>query len=113
MCEAVIGPDCQGAPDHAHGGALFGLLDEAMGAACWMTGHRVMSAHVDIDYRKPVRIGDRLQVAAWIERIDGRKVHTYGELRIGEVVVTQAHGLFVSSERHNWDLMAHGEKPSS
>ncbi len=105
LCEAKIGPDCQGAPGHAHGGALFGLLDEAMGAACWMSGHKVMSAHVGIDYRRPVKLGDTLQIAAWIEQIDGRKVHTYGELRIGDVIVTQAKGLFVSSERHAWDLI--------
>ena len=104
LCEATMGPACQGAPGHAHGGALFGLLDEAMGAACWMSGHPVMSAHVGIDYRKPVRLGETLQVAAWIERVDGRKVHTYGELRLGGVIMTQAKGLFVSSDRHAWDM---------
>ncbi len=105
LCQATMGPDSQGAPGHAHGGALFGLLDEAMGAACWMSGHRVMSAHIGIDYRKPVRLGETLNIAAWIERIDGRKVHTYGELRIGDAIATEAKGLFVSSERHDWDLL--------
>jgi acyl-coenzyme A thioesterase PaaI-like protein len=105
LCEATMGPACQGAPGHAHGGSLFAILDEAMGAACWMSGHPVMSAHVSIDYRKPVKLGETLQVAAWIEKIDGRKVHTYGELRNGDVIVTQAKGLFVSSDRHAWDLL--------
>lgn len=104
LCDAIMGPACQGAPGHAHGGALFGLLDEAMGAACWMSGHPVMSAHVGIDYRKPVKLGETLQIAAWIERIDGRKVHTYGELRVDGQIVTEAKGLFVSSDRHAWDF---------
>lgn len=108
---ATMGPACQGAPGHAHGGSLFAILDEAMGAACWMSGHPVMSAHVSIDYRKPVQLGQTLQIAAWIERIDGRKVHTYGELRIDEVIVTQAKGLFVSSDRHAWDLLPANSNP--
>ncbi len=105
LCAATFGPDCQGAPGHAHGGALFGLLDEAMGAACWMSGHPVMSAHIGIDYRKPVKLGETVQIAAWITGIDRRKVHTYGELRIGGAIVTEAKGLFVSSDRHAWDLI--------
>lgn len=109
-CEATLGPTCQGAPGHAHGGSLFALLDEAMGAACWMSGHRVMSAHVRIDYRKPVLLGTKLQVLGWIVRVDGRKVHTHGELRRGTVVVAEADGLFVSSDRHAWDLQPTAEE---
>ena len=101
---ATFGPACQGAPGHAHGGSLFGLLDEAMGAACWMTGHKVMSANVQIDYRKPVRLGDTVDVIGRVVRVDGRKVHTVGELRRDGVVVTEAKGLFISSERHAWDV---------
>ena len=104
LADAVMGPDCQGAPGHAHGGALFGLLDEAMGGACWMSGHRVMTAHVGIDYRKPVKLGESIQIAAWIERIAGRKVHTHGELRVDGAIVTEAKGLFISSDRHAWDF---------
>lgn len=105
-CLATLGEGCQGAPGHAHGGALFGLLDEAMGAACWMSGHKVMSANVQIDYRKPVKLGDTLEVVGRITQVQGRKVHTLGELRRDGVLVTEAKGLFVSSERHAWDLLS-------
>ena len=70
-----------------------------------MSGHPVMSAHIGIDYRKPVKLGETVQIAAWITGIDRRKVHTYGELRIGGTIVTEAKGLFVSSDRHAWDLI--------
>lgn len=110
-CQATLGPDCQGAPGHAHGGSLFAILDEAMGAACWMSGHKVMSASVTIDYRRPVKIGDVLDIAAKIVKVDGRKVHTVGALSLEGQVVTEARGLFISSERHAWDLLPPGHKP--
>ena len=111
--QATFSLASQGAPGHAHGGSLFGLLDEAMGAACWMTGHKVMSANVQIDYRKPVRLGDTVDVIGRVMRVDGRKVHTVGELRRDGVIVTEAKGLFVSSERHAWDVFPTKPVPES
>lgn len=99
-----MGPLCQGAPDHAHGGSLFALLDEAMGMAAWQQGYRVLAAHVDIDFRRPVRLGSDVEVRARVHSVDGRKVHTRGEIRIGEAVMAEASGLFVVAVGHDWTL---------
>ncbi len=106
-CEALLGSACQGPPGFAHGGALFALLDEAMGGACWMSGLRVLSAHVGIDYRRPVPLGSTVILAAQVVKIDGRKVYTTATLHVDGVLATEADGLFVASERHNWDVLPH------
>src|SRR5262245_36696762 len=51
---AWFGPGAQGPPGCAHGGSIMSVLDEAMGAACWQAGHRVMAARLTTNFRAPV-----------------------------------------------------------
>lgn len=101
-----IGPDCQGPPGHAHGGSLFGMLDEAMGMSAWMQEMRVLAAHLEIDYLRPVPLSVHVDVSGWVVAVDGRKVHTMGEIRHdGDVAVT-ATGLFVIADPSKWPELA-------
>jgi acyl-coenzyme A thioesterase PaaI-like protein len=101
---AHLGPGCQGAPGFAHGGSLFALLDEAMGMAAWRSGHKVLTAHASIDYRRPVRLCVDLDIRASVVRVEGRKVWTRAELLLGDSLMAQAEGLFIATEGHVWDL---------
>lgn len=101
---AHLGPGCQGAPGFAHGGSLFALLDEAMGLAAWRSGHKVLTAHASIDYRRPVRLGVDVDLRAFVTRVEGRKVWTRGELRLGDTLMAESEGLFVATEGHVWEL---------
>lgn len=77
---AWFGPETQGPPGHAHGGAVSAVMDEALGAAAWADGHPVVVARLSVDFRTMVPLGTDATFEAWVERVDGRKVHTRGRL---------------------------------
>ncbi len=77
---AWFGPETQGPPGHAHGGAVSAVMDEALGAAAWADGHHVVVARLSIDFRAMVPLGTDATFETWVERVDGRKVHTRGRL---------------------------------
>jgi acyl-coenzyme A thioesterase PaaI-like protein len=76
-----FGPHAEGPPESVHGGAIAAVLDEAMGAVCWMNGHPVVGARITIDYRHLTPLGFTGEVESWIERIDRRKIYIKSLLR--------------------------------
>jgi acyl-coenzyme A thioesterase PaaI-like protein len=62
----------QGPPGLVHGGASAAVLDEAMGAAVWQEGFRAATVHLELDYRKPIPIGEIIRIEGWLflEKID-------------------------------------------
>lgn len=88
----------QGPPGFAHGGASAAVLDEAMGAAVWSAGHRVVAVNLNVDYRRPVPLGQEVHVEARITGRDGRAMYTQAELRLpdGQVAVS-ARGIYVEA----------------
>lgn len=88
----------EGPPGHVHGGALTALVDEAMGAAAWHAGYRVLAANLNVNFKRPVPLGARLQLSGRVTGSDGRKVYTTGEITLPDgAVAVQATGLFVSA----------------
>jgi acyl-coenzyme A thioesterase PaaI-like protein len=77
---AWFGPETEGPPGHAHGGAVAAAMDEALGAVAYMEGHPVVVARLTVDFRAMVPVGTDATFETWVERIDGRKVHTRGRL---------------------------------
>ena len=69
-----FGPGSEGPPDSVHGGAIAAVLDEAMGAVCWMNGHPVVGARITINYLHMTPVGFAGRVESWIESIERRKV---------------------------------------
>lgn len=98
MGKVVFGPGTQGPPDHAHGGSMAALLDEAMGGAAWMGGHPVVAAQLNITFRAMLPLGTRCQVVAKVIEVNGRKIKTTGELRSadGEQLFCSGEALFVT-----------------
>lgn len=91
-----FGPRALGPPGHVHGGAMAAVLDEAMGAVCWMNGHPTVAAEITISFQGMLPIGTETTVTAWIEKIDGRKVHLRAHMKNPSgLVVTEGQGLFV------------------
>jgi acyl-coenzyme A thioesterase PaaI-like protein len=93
---AWFGPGAQGPPGSAHGGSIMSVLDEAMGACCWLHGHRVVAARVTTNFRKRLTLGTDAAFEAWIERIEGRKIFGRSKLmdREGQLFA-EAEGLFI------------------
>jgi acyl-coenzyme A thioesterase PaaI-like protein len=69
-----FGPHTEGPPSSVHGGAIAAVLDEAMGAVCWMNGHPVVAARITVNYRHMTPLGFTGQVESWIEHIERRKI---------------------------------------
>lgn len=85
----------QGAPAYAHGGAVAALLDDAMGYVSFLVQRIFVTAHLEVDYRRPVLLGREYDVVAWCLDIDGRKVRATAELRDGDTIIASGTGLFV------------------
>lgn len=93
----------QGGPGFIHGGILSTAFDEAQGMACLVIGAPVVTAHLEIDFAKPIPLGSVLQFRA---RVDGRirrRVYTSAEAFIVEgpftdpaTAVATSRGMFVT-----------------
>lgn len=88
----------EGGPGVIHGGILSTAFDEAMGLAQWMVGVIAVTAHLEIDFAKPIPIGSELRIEAECVGEVGRKLYTraFAYLGDGSDAVGAAHALFVT-----------------
>lgn len=96
FAKAWFGSKTMGPPGHVHGGAMAAVLDEAMGAAAWMNGHKSLAATIRITFVSMLPIETETTVEATIDRIEGRKVHVKADIRnpSGQRVA-EGSGLFI------------------
>ncbi len=93
---AWFGRETQGPPGHVHGGAMAAVLDEAMGGACWMNGHRTVAAKISVSFIAMLKLETETTVESRVERIDGRKVYVRARLfGAGAAPIAEADGLFI------------------
>ncbi len=86
----------QGPPGHAHGGASAAVLDEAMGAAVWRAGHSVAAVNLEVNYKKPLPLGQTITIVARVSEVHARKIFATGEIRLpdGNIAVS-GRGIYV------------------
>ena len=96
--EFVFDLNHQGPPGHVHGGASAAVLDEAMGATVWSAGLRVVAVNLEINYKQPVPLGQKIVILARVQEKQERKVLTTSEMLLpdGSVAVT-GRGIYVSA----------------
>lgn len=85
----------QGAPGLAHGGVIAAAVDEAMGFLLWLIAHPAVTAHLEVDYRKPVPVGAHLELEGEATEVDDRKIHARMTGRIDGEVAVEARALFL------------------
>ena len=91
-----FGPETEGPPEAVHGGAIAAVLDEAMGAVCWMNGHPVVGARITINYLHLTPVGFSGHVESWIEQIERRKISIKSRLTDGDGKVhAEGEALFI------------------
>ena len=94
--KAWFGKKTMGPPGHVHGGAMAAALDEAMGAVCWMNGHKVVAATISVNFVAMLRIETETILDARIDRVDGRKIFTRAALTTPSgQLVADGEGLFI------------------
>jgi len=80
-----------------HGGCLGMLFDTVLGltSSVLTGGPRQRTAYLHVNYRQIVPIEKTLQIAAGVDRMEGRKIFVSGRLSDGDTVLTDAEALFV------------------
>jgi len=88
----------QGPPGFVHGGASAAVMDEAMGAAIWQAGYRAATVHLELDYRKPIPIGEEIRIEGWLfsEEIDS--VTARGIIYLSDgIIAVEARAKYVNA----------------
>ena len=93
--EVTFGPNHEGAPGFAHGGAVATALDDALGMLLMRVRRAAVTRRLEVDYERPCFVGRRYEVSASCESVDGRKLWVVAELREGDQRVAAARGLFI------------------
>jgi len=96
--EVTFGAPYNGPPSMVHGGIIALTFDELLGALNVMKDLGGFTGTLSVRYERPTPLGRPLEMSAWIDRVEGRKVYPVGELRHDGVVTARAEGIFIQSE---------------
>ncbi|MCX6356867.1 MAG: PaaI family thioesterase [Candidatus Aureabacteria bacterium] len=83
----TFGKEHQGYAGIVHGGLVGLILDEVMLNLAWRLGHHAVTAGLELRYRKPVRVGERIFFAGRITGEKGRLLTAEADARDGEGAV--------------------------
>jgi len=92
----------EGGPGVAHGGIVAAVLDDVLGYLLYRLGVPMVTARLEVDYRRPVPLELDFGAAARILSQEGRKVWAEAELELEGTVHAQARGLFVRVDPAHW-----------
>jgi acyl-coenzyme A thioesterase PaaI-like protein len=93
---ATFGPLSEGAPGRVHGGMILTVLDEALGAAAWVAGHRGPTIRLETDFRAAVPVNAQLLVETRVVALRHRVAFVEGKLLgPGGTLYAQAKGRFL------------------
>src|SRR5207247_7677144 len=53
----------------AHGGIVALLLDEAVGWAAWHAGHPGVTGRLQVSYRRPLKLGERVRIVGKVDHV--------------------------------------------
>jgi uncharacterized protein (TIGR00369 family) len=76
-----LSAEYQGATGFIHGGIIATLLDEVMSKANRFRKARAVTAELNVEYLKPVRVGEDLLIEGWETDAKGRNLFLQGEIR--------------------------------
>jgi len=99
-----LGPEYQGATGFIHGGIIATVLDEVMSKASRFSNVRAVTAELTVEYLRPVRVDEELQVEGFATRRNGRELYHEGEIRnAAGILLARGRGRFViiDPERYN------------
>ncbi len=83
VCEFEVPARYQSWRGMIHGGLIALMLDEAVGWAGWHAGHPGLTGRLEVRYRAPLAIGERVRVAGRVERI--RRTLVYASALIDRI----------------------------
>ncbi len=69
VAEFVVPDRFQSWSGMAHGGITSLLLDEAVGWAAWHAGHPGVTGRLQVSFRRPLKLGERVRVVGKVENV--------------------------------------------
>jgi acyl-coenzyme A thioesterase PaaI-like protein len=88
----------QGFPGVLHGGVLATMLDETLSRAAVYADKWMMTARLEIRYRRAAPIGQALRISAQPTQVRSRMVSARGVVRLAsdpQVIFAEAEGVFM------------------
>jgi acyl-coenzyme A thioesterase PaaI-like protein len=89
VCEYDVPERYQSWRGMVHGGVVALMLDEAVGWAGWHAGHPGLTGRLEVRYRQPLAVGERVRVAGRVQGVRRTLVYasaSIDRLRDGERV---------------------------
>ena len=80
LARVWFGPGTEGPPGCVHGGAMAAVLDDAMGATAWLTGHRVVGTSLATCFVRMIPLGTVCTVHTGVKSIAGEELTMNGRL---------------------------------
>lgn len=96
--EITLNTIYQGPPGLVHGGWIAAMLDQAVGSVSAIETSPGLTAHLEVDYRRPTPLFTPLEVTSWVERVEGRKVYVAGQIRANGKVTAEGTALMIRVE---------------
>lgn len=75
---ATYSPAYEGPLGHVHGGFVAAAFDDLLGSAQMKSGKAGYTGTLTVRMVKPTPLQRRIDYAAGVERVDGRKIHVWG-----------------------------------
>jgi acyl-coenzyme A thioesterase PaaI-like protein len=85
----------EGPPGYVHGGMIACAFDEVLGIANIQSGNPGMTGTLTIRYRRPTPLFTEVRMKAWVDRVEGRRIISKGELWAGDTLCAEADGTFI------------------
>ena len=85
----------QGYADTMHGGLIAALLDSAMTNCLFAQGVAAVTARLNVRYRRPGRLGTRMEISAMLSRSSRTLHYVEAEIRQDGGIVATASGTFI------------------
>lgn len=96
QAHTVAGHFFNGINDAMHGGVVSVVFDTVMGRLAMGTEHRVCrTAYLNTQFRNVTPIGERLDIRASVDVVEGRKRFISGQLWHGDTLCAEAESLFI------------------
>ncbi|MFT6630585.1 MAG: acyl-coenzyme A thioesterase PaaI-like protein [Bacteriovoracaceae bacterium] len=87
-----------GQPELAHGGAIFTLIDQTMGASCFIRNRPSVTANINITYKQKLPLYQSFNIDCRISNISGKKTTLKCEISIEGNLICFAEGLFIETQ---------------
>ncbi|TNN75726.1 Acyl-coenzyme A thioesterase THEM4 [Liparis tanakae] len=74
-CAAIFqaGHLLEGPPGHVHGGAIATMIDTVVGAHATIVSGPVVTANLNVNYRRPIPLGSTLVIESSLDKKEGKK----------------------------------------